>query len=308
MQQLRGKGAVAYGGVETVVVDTGAPSGNPGKRPTAVRRRLPLVAAATATAVALIAGGVALALRGDDSSQESDYCWSLVQSPKKDDSRSLDECGAALEREMTGQEPGQPVAKELPRRPEQVRVLERVVSAYGGTGAAVMPAEIRGNMARALAHYPSDLGDILGTNVDYSAPEFSTEPNDVDVAYGEMLAFLASVAKDRAAFDVVHDSQAAQVVGSINSLTRDDFTRAPAGTPDRALGTVQEAGYVVGSLYGIHAAASAGDESDVDAQKYGWPRLEGLLRARMVQLGAREDGERAQELLKQAESTFNDAK
>jgi len=282
--------------------------GHPGKSPRVVRRRLPLVAAATVAAVALILGGVALALRGGDSSQESDYCWSLVQSPKKGDSRSLDECGAALEREMTGQEPGQPVAKELSRRPEQVRALERAVSAYGGAEGAVMPAEIRGNMARALTYYPRDLGDILGTNVDYSAPEFSTEPNDVNVTYGQMLAFIASVAKDRAAFDVVHDSQAAQVVDSINSLTRDEFIRASAATPDRALGTAQEAGYVVGSLYGIHAAVSAGEASDVDAQKYGWTWLEKMLRARMTQLGAREDGERAQELLRQAKSTFNDAK
>ncbi|MEV4877779.1 hypothetical protein [Streptomyces cyaneofuscatus] len=259
-------------------------------------------------AVALIAGGVALALRGDDSSQESDYCWSLVQSPKPSGSGSLDACGAALEREMTGQEPGQPVADDLPHRPEQVRALERVVSAYGGAEGSAMPAEIRGNMAHALTHYPRDLSDILGTNVDYSAPEFSTEPNDVHVAYRQMLGFLASVAKDRSAFDVVHESQAAQLAGSINSLTREDFTRAPTATPDRTLGKVQEAGYVMGSLYGIHAAASAGDESDIDAQKYGWPRLEKLLQARMVQLGTREDGERAQELLKQARSTFNDAK
>ncbi|MFE2290294.1 hypothetical protein [Streptomyces sp. NPDC059452] len=189
-----------------------------------------------------------------------------------------------------------------------MRALERVVSAYAGADGVAMPGEIRRNLGRALTHYPRDLNDILGKNVDYSVAEFSTEPNDVNVSYRQMLGFIESVAKDREAFDIVYDSQAAQVADFINSLTREDLTRTPAAAPDRALGTAQEAGYVMGSLYGTRAPVSVSDGLDVDAKRYGWPRLEGMLRARTAQLRVRQDGERVQELLRQAKSTFNDAK
>lgn len=275
-----------------------------------LHKRFLVVVVLPIAAVLVVGGGAVLALQDGEPSPGRDACWDLVYPSGKQASGSVSECGEVLESAMTGRPAGvKPAKGDITRGPKRVEVLERVVAVYTGPGAVAVPPQIRRNLANALACYPQDVNEIISKYADFADPLFSTTPNDVDVSKPDMLDLISSIVADDEAFEIIHGSQMTQVARSVDSLTREELTTAPGGATDRARGVAQEAGYVVGSLYEIHAkgAAEASDGSSADVERYGWPRLEGMLRARMAQVGVREDGQRAQQVLSWAKSAFDTA-
>lgn len=95
--------------------------------------------------------------------------------------------GAALEAAITGHSPGStPAPENYPQHSAtETRFFEEVVNSYGEMGAKdqgnAIPQNMRQNLANAVAYHPSDVYAIPWKNVDFSDPDSSTEPNDVDL-------------------------------------------------------------------------------------------------------------------------------
>ncbi|MFG3407261.1 hypothetical protein [Streptomyces sp. NPDC048142] len=273
----------------------------------ATRRLFVIISAASALTVT---AGVSLFLLGGDGEEtknrEEKLCWSLVPAKSHNSTGSLKDCGDALEVAMTGSPAGQ-------KKPDDdgmlgskhAAVTEKVVKTYADSKTAAIPSEIRANLANALTYYSSDIHDILSIQADFSSPEFSTKPNDLDIERSEVSGFTASIARDSKAFDVVYDAQMRHVAHEVNTLTRAELTRKPSGNTDRARGVARAAGASAGTLYGARIAGG-NKETDTISSRYGWPHLEKLLRARCNQLDAPIDSERVQEIYSLARSSFND--
>ncbi|MFV0133312.1 hypothetical protein ACLGIH_08750 [Streptomyces sp. HMX87] len=262
--------------------------------------RSPLAIVATAI-VALAVGGSAFFLSQDEAPDPGeDLCWSLVSPEQSPESGPLEECGDKLETSMTGRSAGQAAPQQAHRHsPEQVRITERVITTYAESEAAAIPEEIRQNLANALTHYSYDVFDILGIDVDFSDPDFSTTPNNLDVSAEILREFLLKLASDPGAFSAVYSSQHERIVQRIGTLTRADFTSTPTGTTDKAVGVMRESGRATGILFSIASETSPGDT------EYGWPRLRNAIANQAEEVGVHE-GRRLQNLFREAEKSFND--
>ncbi|MFQ6855800.1 hypothetical protein AAIB46_33725 [Streptomyces sp. 35M1] len=260
-----------------------------------------------------MSAGVSFFLLGGDGEETKDreekLCWSLVPAESHSSTGSLKDCGNALEVAMTGSPAGQNQKKPDDNvgmlDSEHATVTENVVKTYADPKVAAIPGEIHGNLANALTYYSSDIHEILSIQVDFSSPEFSTKPNDLDIERSDVSSFIAAIARDSEAFDVVYDAQMRHVAHEVNTLTRAELTRKPSGNTDRARGVARAVGASAGTLY--RARITGGDkETDTISPEYGWPHLEKLLQVRCNQLDAPKDSERVQEIYSLARSSFND--
>lgn len=184
--------------------------------------------------------------------------------------------GKALEAAATGYVPGTTdVASDyLNHSDAQTRVFEEIVKSYSEAGASgqgsAVPENMRKNLGNVIAYYPGDVYQILGKNVDFAEPGFSTHPNGVDVGNGSMVRFIREVSEDGGAFRTIHDSQIAFAAREIEGLNHDDLSRSPeGGSPDKAKGTVQEAGYVIGALDQVRADVLV-DHRDAQISDNNW--------------------------------------
>ncbi|MFJ6612430.1 DUF6571 family protein [Streptomyces sp. NPDC091289] len=186
--------------------------------------------------------------------------------------------GAALEAAMTGNVPGSPVPEGFTKHSEaQVRVLEDVVKSYAEIAKidqGAMPANIRVNMANALAYYPGDVHDVISGQVDYTDPRFSTHPNDIDVNRQSMNQFIRALSEDGDAFRKVHYSQVGHIAEQIGTLDKDDFMQNPTGDTDRGTGIAKDAGKIMGTLDEIRADV-LGDARDSKISENNWDKVYG---------------------------------
>ncbi|MYR81167.1 hypothetical protein K7395_11610 [Streptomyces filamentosus] len=223
---------------------------------------------------------------------------------------------------MTGNPAGRAAPDDVKKMSErQSEAFEHIVSAYteyGKSNPARIPSEIRHNLANALTYYRSDVYDILGISVDFSAPEYSTTPNNIEIRSGTMTDFLEGLAENEAAFRLIRESIFEHADRQIKSLRGDDFAReskAEAGKPyvDNALGVARQSGAVTSILRKVRFQAlknqTKDDKSKLDSalggdyMGYGFPRLEQLFRSRAENLHVPETGEskrRLEEILSTA--------
>ncbi|MEU3450084.1 hypothetical protein AB0H29_23095 [Streptomyces thermolilacinus] len=180
--------------------------------------------------------------------------------------------GAALEAASTGNVPGTPASENFTKHtPAQTRVLESLITSYAEIAKidqTAMPANIRVNMANALAYYPEDVHQILADQVNYAGRD-STEPNGVDVSTEDMRKFIRAASEDGGAFRMIHDSQMGLITEQISSLDRQDLTQKPTGNNDHAMGVVVDAGKIMGTLDEVRADALV-DERDRQTSENNW--------------------------------------
>ncbi|WP_125503921.1 DUF6571 family protein [Streptomyces sp. WAC 01438] len=187
--------------------------------------------------------------------------------------------GAALEAAMTGVVPGSDLDPESysQHSPAESRVLEEVVNFYGEAGiedhGSAIPQNMRQNFANAVASYPSDIYQVLGKDVDFSDPDYSTDPNDLDLKETSLIRFLREVSEDGGAYRTVHDSQVSFAATEIGGLTKEDLLSRPGeGQADKAKGVAQEAGYVMGTLDQIRADVLI-DQRDSEIGANNWNKV-----------------------------------
>ncbi|MFE2290293.1 hypothetical protein [Streptomyces sp. NPDC059452] len=200
------------------------------------------------------------------------------QVPVSEDTDSRVGFGKALEAAATGYVPGTTdVTRDYINHSDaQIRIFEGMVNHYSeagksGQGSAV-PENMRENFGNVIAYYPGDVYQILSKNVDFSGPGFSTHPNGVDVDSGAMVRFIREVSEDGGAFKTVHGSQMAFAAREIEELSHGDLSRNPeGGSPDKAKGTVQEAGYVIGALDQVRADVLI-DQRDAQISDNNWAK------------------------------------
>ncbi|MFC8989405.1 hypothetical protein G3I31_31275 [Streptomyces sp. SID9913] len=264
--------------------------------------RSPLAITATVIAALIVIGSIFILSDDDASDPGEELCWSLVSSKSSEDSGPLTKCGEALESAMTGRPAGEVAPRTTHRHSvEQVRMTERVISAYTESETTVVPEAIRKNFGNALSHYSSDVSDILQVDVDYSYAYFATKPNNLSVTVADLSDFIFKLGADSDAFDVVYESQFNIISRQIDALTRRDFTATPTGATDRPLGMMRQFGRATGILHRITEK-----ESFTDTEKYGFPRLRNALDERIEKVGvSRKDG-RVQNLYRAAEESFLD--
>src|SRR5690606_18192275 len=136
-----------------------------------------------------------------------------------------------------------------------------------------VPQNMRQNFANAVASYPSDVYEILGKNVDFSDPTFSTEPNGLDIKETSLTRFLREASEDGGAYRTIHDSQVSFAAAEIGGITKEDLLSRPGEhQPDKAKGVAQEAGYVIGSLDQIRADVLV-DHRDSEIGDNNWKKV-----------------------------------
>ncbi|NEA88200.1 hypothetical protein G3I38_30665 [Streptomyces sp. SID7958] len=264
--------------------------------------RSPLAITATVIAALIVSGSIFILSDDDASDPGEEFCWSLVSSESSEDSGPLTKCGEALESAMTGRRAGEDAPRTTDRHSvEQVRMTERVISAYTESETTVVPEAIRKNLGNALSHYSSDVSDILQVDVDYSDADFATEPNNLSVSVADLSDFIFKLGADSDAFDVVYESQFNIISRQIDALTRRDFTATPTGETDRPLGMMRQFGRATGILHKI-----AEKESFTDTEKYGFPRLRNALDERVEKEGVNRKDRRLESLYRAAEESFLD--
>ncbi|WP_149180659.1 DUF6571 family protein [Streptomyces sp. TRM49041] len=181
--------------------------------------------------------------------------------------------GAALEAAATGNVPGTPAPEEFAKHTAaQTRVLESVITSYAEIAKidqTAMPANIRVNMANALAYYPGDVHQILVDQVDYAVGSESTDPNGLGVSTEDMRKFIRAASEDGGAFRMIHDSQMGHITERISSLDEQDLTQRATGNNDHAMGVVIDAGMVIGTLDEVRADALI-DERDRQTSENNW--------------------------------------
>ncbi|MEU7568929.1 DUF6571 family protein [Streptomyces fradiae] len=184
--------------------------------------------------------------------------------------------GAALEAAATGNVPGTPAPENFTKHTQaQTRVLESLITSYAEitkVDQGAMPANLRVNMANALAYYPGDVHEILAGQVDYSNERYSTKANDLDISNPTMNRFVRALAEDGGAFRMLHDSQMGHIAEKIDGLSHSDLTVTPAGESDPAKGVVRDSGKVMGQLDAIRADV-LGDQRDSEVTKNNWAKV-----------------------------------
>ncbi|MGW7517253.1 hypothetical protein ACWGJ2_16855 [Streptomyces sp. NPDC054796] len=178
--------------------------------------------------------------------------------------------GAALEAAMTGHVPGEKPTDDFSKHSDaQVRVFEKVVESYADitkVDQSAMPENIRQNMANTIAHYPSDVHEVLSLR-----GVSETTENRVGTERGDLVQFLRGAAEDGQAFRTIHDSQVGYIGDRIQHLDHDDFTRKPGGATDGAEGVVRSSGKAMGYLDQIRADVLA-DDRDSQIDRNNWAK------------------------------------
>ncbi|WP_141693601.1 DUF6571 family protein [Streptomyces sp. PTY087I2] len=185
--------------------------------------------------------------------------------------------GLALEAAATGRPPGTADVPEGYERHSaaQSRVFEEIIRSYAESATSerhgsVIPENMRQNMGNIVAHYPDDIHQILGKNADFSSPEYSTKPNDLNVSNGELTRFLREASADGGAYRTIHDSQVGVIAQEIDGLSKGDLTIRPgAEQADTAMGVMRESGYVMGTLDQIRADVLT-DNRDAEISQNNW--------------------------------------
>ncbi|MCH0542600.1 hypothetical protein I3F58_24185 [Streptomyces sp. MUM 203J] len=283
------------------------------------------MALATATAAAAV-----LFWPGEDApSQGSEACWSVLSKLDIEASRTIRDCGDALETAMTGEAPGHKPQEGTPRKlsKRNGEALELVITTYtdGAASAQVIPVpdEIKRNLANALAHYASDTYQILAGQVDYSDPAYSTSPNGIDIDASVMSDFLDALADDEDSFGLVRNAILSQIENELEDLEKPDFLSEPRDEPgkpylDAALGTAISSGTTVGELRRARLNAltrqhenndeTAKEALSEDYETFGFPRLRKLFQDRSNELGTAETNmgrERLENLLSEAAEAYS---
>ncbi len=230
---------------------------------------------------------------------------------------------------MTGAVPGHKPPEGKPQRlPEKSgEALELVITTYTermDTGEmAPVPSEIKHNLANALSHYAGDTYEILAGQVDYSDPQYSTTPNDIDIDTPVMGDFLDALADDGDSFKIIRETLFDQVESELEALDEQDFLDEPMNEPgkafiDSALGAAISSGTTVGELRRArlnaltrqHENNKAAAEKALleDYENYGFPRLRRLFQDRSVALGSAETAagrQRLDSLLSKAAEAYS---
>lgn len=230
---------------------------------------------------------------------------------------------------MTGTDAGHKPPKGGPQRlPEKnSKALELVITTYTERtekGETVpVPSEIKKNLANALSYYAGDAYEILAGQVDYSDPQHSTTPNDIDIDTPVMSDFLDALADDGDAFNIIREALFSEIDAELEDLGKQDFLSEPKDEPGKAfidsgLGTAISSGTVTGDLRRARINAltrqhennkSAAEKALLeDYETYGFPRLRKLFQDRSAALGATETAagrQRLDSLLSKAAEAYS---
>ncbi|WP_233436078.1 hypothetical protein [Streptomyces anulatus] len=272
---------------------------------------------------AVLGAAVWLWPQGDsEAEEEAQTCWGVLAELDIHSSGSIGACGDALETAMTGKPAGSEPSDAAPVRltEKQSQAFEHVVNAYGerDVNARSMPSGIRRNLAQAITYYRNDVYQIVHGQVDYSDPNFSTEPNGIDIDAMIMLGFLEGVAGDEVAFRMVRESMFSLIVQQVKDLDQGDFAGKPSGEIDDAYGVARDSGEGVGTLRWVRSKAlerqyeGSGGKlkkalASEDFSAYGFSWLEQLIRNHASSLAVPETVEskrRLEGILSEAEDSY----